>query len=152
VPSIIFDDSRVPLMAASTSLPDSVSQRTPPLSIAAIVPTYNYAHGIKQTIASVLNQTLPPVEIIVVDDGSTDGTRNVLDTTLVQIEVVRRSIWTARDGFAQDNRRQQPYENSGTGLRRAFLPSNRPSGSWRRNLDSSQRQREPDFLRVRRGP
>jgi len=66
-------------MAASTSLPNSVSQRTPPLSIAAIIPTYNYAHGIKQAIASVLNQTLSPVEIIVVDDGSTDGTRNVLD-------------------------------------------------------------------------
>jgi glycosyltransferase involved in cell wall biosynthesis len=67
-------------MAASTSLPNSVSQRVPPLSIAAIIPTYNYAHGIKAAIASVLNQTLPPVEIIVVDDGSTDGTRNVLDT------------------------------------------------------------------------
>jgi glycosyltransferase involved in cell wall biosynthesis len=80
VPAIIFDDSRVPLMAASTSLPNSVSQRTPPLSIAAIIPTYNYAHGIKQAIASVLNQTLSPVEIIVVDDGSTDGTRDVLDT------------------------------------------------------------------------
>ena len=50
------------------------------LSIAAIIPTYNYAHGINQAIASALNQTLPPVEIIVVDDGSTDGTRNVLDT------------------------------------------------------------------------
>ncbi len=67
-------------MAASTSLPNSVSQRVPLLSIAAIIPTYNYAHGIKQAIASVLNQTLSPVEIIVVDDGSTDGTRNVLDT------------------------------------------------------------------------
>src|ERR1700675_3091910 len=67
-------------MAASTPMPNSASQRMPPLSIAAIIPTYNYAHGIKQAIASVLNQTLSPVEIIVVDDGSTDGTRNVLDT------------------------------------------------------------------------
>ena len=51
-----------------------------PLSIAVIIPTYNYARGINQAIASVLNQTLPPVEIIVVDDGSTDDTRKILDT------------------------------------------------------------------------
>ncbi|SRR6266436_5505369 len=50
-----------------------------PLSIAAIIPTYNYAHGINQAIASALNQTLPALEINVVDDGSTDGTRNILD-------------------------------------------------------------------------
>lgn len=67
-------------MADSTSSTNSASQRTPPFSVAAIIPTYNYAHGIKQAIASVLNQTLPPLEIIVVDDGSTDGTRDVLDT------------------------------------------------------------------------
>jgi glycosyltransferase involved in cell wall biosynthesis len=49
-------------------------------SIAVIIPTYNYARGIDQAITSVFNQTLPPVEIIVVDDGSTDETRNILDT------------------------------------------------------------------------
>jgi len=51
-----------------------------PLSIAVIIPTYNYARGIHQAIASALNQTLPPVEVIVVDDGSTDDTRKILDT------------------------------------------------------------------------
>ena len=51
-----------------------------PLSIAVIIPTYNYARGIHQAIASVLNQTLSPVEIIVVDDGSTDDTRKILET------------------------------------------------------------------------
>jgi glycosyltransferase involved in cell wall biosynthesis len=42
------------------------------LSIVAIIPLYNGARWIEQSIASVLSQTLPPDEFIVVDDGSTD--------------------------------------------------------------------------------
>ena len=42
------------------------------LSIAAIIPLYNGAKWIGQSIQSVLSQTLLPGELIVVDDGSTD--------------------------------------------------------------------------------
>src|SRR6266852_4016643 len=42
------------------------------LSIAAIIPLYNGARWIEQSIKSVLAQTLAPDEFIVVDDGSTD--------------------------------------------------------------------------------
>jgi glycosyltransferase involved in cell wall biosynthesis len=38
------------------------------------VPAYNRASLIRQTLSSLLNQTLPADEIIVVDDGSSDGT------------------------------------------------------------------------------
>jgi glycosyltransferase involved in cell wall biosynthesis len=57
-------------------------------SIAVIIPTYNYANGINQAIASVFSQTLPPVEIIVVDDGSTDETRDVLGSYGSRIKYV----------------------------------------------------------------
>ncbi len=45
------------------------------LRISAVIPVYNRAHLIGRAIESVLRQSKPPAEIIVVDDGSTDGTR-----------------------------------------------------------------------------
>jgi len=42
--------------------------------VSIIIPTYNRAHCISSTINSALNQTYPNIEIIVVDDGSNDGT------------------------------------------------------------------------------
>jgi len=47
-------------------------------SFAVIVPTYNRAHHVRAAIDSILAQDLPPEEIIVVDDGSTDDTAGVL--------------------------------------------------------------------------
>jgi hypothetical protein len=46
--------------------------------VAVVIPTYNRMALVGQTIASVLKQRQPPDEIIVVDDGSTDGTAGVI--------------------------------------------------------------------------
>jgi glycosyltransferase involved in cell wall biosynthesis len=46
--------------------------------VAVVVATYNTEKFIRETIDSVLAQTLRDIEVIIVDDGSTDGTQNVL--------------------------------------------------------------------------
>lgn len=51
--------------------------RTPIVSV--IIPCYNGAAYLKQCLDSIINQTLEEIEIICVDDGSTDDTLNILN-------------------------------------------------------------------------
>lgn len=46
--------------------------------ISIIMPTYNRENIILNSINSVLNQTYPNFELIIIDDGSTDGTKSLL--------------------------------------------------------------------------
>jgi len=45
------------------------------LNISVIIPTYNRKHTLPRAVNSVLKQTYEPFEIFVIDDGSTDGTK-----------------------------------------------------------------------------
>lgn len=47
-------------------------------SISVVMPVYNGAAHLAQAIESVLAQTLPPARVVVVDDGSTDGSAALL--------------------------------------------------------------------------
>ena len=46
--------------------------------VTIVIPSYNYGHFIEETIDSILQQRYTNYEIIVIDDGSTDNTREVL--------------------------------------------------------------------------
>jgi glycosyltransferase involved in cell wall biosynthesis len=51
-----------------------------PIGVSIIIPNYNYGRFIGEAIDSALAQTHAPVEVIVVDDGSTDESRTVIES------------------------------------------------------------------------
>jgi glycosyltransferase involved in cell wall biosynthesis len=61
------------------------------MRVSVVIPTYNYAHTVGEAVASALAQTRPPLEVIVVDDGSTDDTPARLAAFGDAIRVVRQA-------------------------------------------------------------
>ena len=86
----------------------------PPVSI--IIPTFNRAHCLRIAIESVLSQTYNNYEILIIDDGSTDNTKEVLQSYLSKVHY-----------FYQENKGVSAARN--TGIKMA-------SGEWVAFLDS----------------
>ncbi len=59
--------------------------------VSVIIPTYNRARLLPGAIASVLGQTYSQIELIIVDDGSTDETPEVLEQYGDRIRVLRQA-------------------------------------------------------------
>jgi glycosyltransferase involved in cell wall biosynthesis len=72
--------------------------------VSVVIPVYNRASTIGRAIESALAQTVPPLEVVVVDDGSTDDTSGVVATMAardVRIRLLRAKV--NRGGAAARN-------------------------------------------------
>lgn len=77
-------------------------KRTDEGLISVVMPCYNAEPYLREAVDCVLNQTYPNVELIVVEDGSTDGSAEILESYGDQIKV-----------FHQDNEGPYPARNLG---------------------------------------
>lgn len=62
------------------------------VKVSVVIPTYNRAHLLVECLSSVLSQSFRDFEIIVIDDGSTDNTREMISTLPVTY------IWQENQG------------------------------------------------------
>ena len=59
--------------------------------ISVILPTYNRKHTLQRSIGSILNQTYRPSEIIIIDDGSSDGSSELIESDYPNIRLIKQS-------------------------------------------------------------
>ena len=69
-------------------LPPMTAAEGPTISV--VVPAYNEERYIAEAIDAVLSQTSPPLEVIVVDDGSTDGTTGAVGGYGDRVRLIRQ--------------------------------------------------------------
>ncbi|NMG70082.1 glycosyltransferase family 2 protein [Parazoarcus communis] len=58
--------------------------------VTVVIPTFNRSNFLPEAIESLLNQTIPPRRLIVIDDGSTDDTQEVVRHFGARIEYIRK--------------------------------------------------------------
>ena len=71
----------------------SIESKPKPPLVSVLLPVYNAADYVEQAVRSILSQTLRNFELIVIDDGSTDGSGELLTELARQdarIRLVRR--------------------------------------------------------------
>lgn len=76
--------------APSHSEPEAASEMPRPL-VSVILPVYNGERFLREAIDSVLGQSYRAIELVAVDDGSTDGSAAILDSYGDRLVVVRQS-------------------------------------------------------------
>src|SRR5215510_6921643 len=70
--------------AGQKNAPSKPSRRAAGPRVSVVIPAYNAQETLERAIRTVLDQTVAPFEVIVVDDASTDGTRELVQALAAQ--------------------------------------------------------------------
>src|SRR6476619_3196714 len=70
------------------------------MKVSVIIPTYNRCDLVRRAVTSALGQTGAQIDILVVDDGSTDSTRDEIERIAHDSPVPMRYIWKSNGGCA----------------------------------------------------
>lgn len=97
--------------------------------VSIIVPTYNVKHYIRECIESILNQTYKNIEIIIVNDGSTDNSMYMIDDYITSIDKIKV--------INQENQGLSAARNSGI---------DKAKGKYIAMIDSDDKIK-PDFIK-----
>lgn len=87
--------------------------------VSVIMPAYNNQHSIVDALTSIAAQTILPLEVIVVDDGSTDGTIDAVRSMHDRMNGVRIRLFRQQNNGAGAARNRAISVSTGTWL--AFL-------------------------------
>lgn len=87
--------------------------KTNDIKISVVVPLYNKERAVVDTIHSVLNQTIVPYELIIVDDGSTDNSLNVIRKRISELENERIRVIHKENGGVSSARNRGIKEAKG---------------------------------------
>ncbi|HEX2672355.1 MAG TPA: glycosyltransferase family A protein, partial [Polyangiaceae bacterium] len=77
-------------MTPGSELRSSEAQDTKIALVSVVIPNFNYARFVGQAIESALALDFPNVEVIVVDDGSTDDSRDVIERYRGRVTIVHQ--------------------------------------------------------------
>ncbi len=82
------------------SLPDHKNAPNVTADVSVVVPSYNHAPFVAQALRSISRQTLLPAELLVIDDGSSDGSPAIIARALKDYEGACELIARANRGLA----------------------------------------------------
>ncbi len=81
--------------------------------ISIIIPVYNHAHTLKKTIEDIFRQTYRPLEVIVVNDGSTDDFETVADECIEFVQTHFIGMGSMLSVLSQENKGAPSARNLG---------------------------------------
>lgn len=90
IPGTLSEFLRIGPKNVSAALPPLMTHEVKSPVISVVIPTYNGANFIRDAIQCVLDQDYPSVEIIVIDDGSTDNTEEIVQSIDAEIRYYKQ--------------------------------------------------------------